>query len=650
MAPLVRSRTNCMLILLAVSTVTALLTPIAAAAQTWAGITPAGGVPPPRVNHTMVYDAANDRAIVYGGVDNSNGAPTIVRQDVWVLAHATGLTGTPAWTEITPAGGGAGLRWGHQAAYDEATNRMIVFGGDATNPDVMPHPGLNDVWVLTNANGLGGPSSWIQLSVAGTPPSRRINSMASYDPGSNRLMVFGGNLNEGNCLQATNDYWVLSDANGTGGVPTWTSYATPTRPGGRRSGTLVYDQSNNQLTLFGGDQVCSTVYNDVWQMSDANGVAGTPAWVQRTPSGPLPVGRTASFGAIEPVAHDLLIFGGQTSSAMIGEVWRLTGLDTGALTWTQVFPAGMSPGVWTHHKTAFHPALNTYIFHAGVSSAGVATNVSRVLQFPVDGPTANAGLDQLLVSDLFGVAPIALAASGTGAVPLSYEWSGPNGFTSTGATLSASVPVGVHLFTLTVTDVFGATATDSVTVSVQLPAIVGPTGPEGPPGPPGPPGPQGPKGDTGATGSQGPQGIQGEVGPTGATGATGAKGDKGDTGATGATGPAGPQGLQGDAGPVGPKGDTGATGATGPIGPQGLQGEIGPTGPEGDTGATGPAGPQGPAGEGLVTGALMFLPAGTPAPVGWTFVGSFTQQMTTGTSGRGGGTPQFLTVNVYRKN
>ena len=55
--------------------------------------------------------------------------------------------------------------------------------------------------------------------------------------------------------------------------------------------------------------------------------------------------------------------------------------------------------------------------------------------------------------------------------------------------------------------------------------------------------------------------------------------------------------LTGPAGPPGPKGDKGDTGAAG------LQG---------------PVGPQGPAGVGFVTGSLLFLQAGSPAPSGFT--------------------------------
>jgi len=64
----------------------------------------------------------------------------------------------------------------------------------------------------------------------------------------------------------------------------------------------------------------------------------------------------------------------------------------------------------------------------------------------------------------------------------------------------------------------------------------------------------------------------------------------------------------------------------------------------------GPVGPAGPAGEGLISGALMFLQAGTTPPAGWTLIGTFNQSLSSSPSGRGGGAPQTITVNVYRKN
>lgn len=81
------------------------------------------------------------------------------------------------------------------------------------------------------------------------------------------------------------------------------------------------------------------------------------------------------------------------------------------------------------------------------------------------------------------------------------------------------------------------------------------------------------------------------------------------------TGTPGPQGPAGPAGPEGPAGAAGPQGPTGPAGPQG---------PAGSTGLTGAAGPQGPQGAGLMTGSVLTLVDGTPAPAGYVLLGSDT--------------------------
>ena len=138
----------------------------------------------------------------------------------------------------------------------------------------------------------------------------------------------------------------------------------------------------------------------------------------------------------------------------------------------------------------------------------------------------------------------------------------------------------------------------------------------GQPGPPGPEGPQGPQGP------EGPQGPQGEQGPAGLQGATGPQGPQGERGNAGSIGPQGP---------AGPAGATGATGATGAAGANGA------------TGAIGPVGPQGPQGEGLMSGAMILLPTGSPAPGGYTFVGRY--DFTTATNPK-----TTIRLDMYRKN
>ena len=129
------------------------------------------------------------------------------------------------------------------------------------------------------------------------------------------------------------------------------------------------------------------------------------------------------------------------------------------------------------------------------------------------------------------------------------------------------------------------------------------------------------------------------LGPEPAVGIPGPPGPQGEMG------PAGPQGEQGPAGPQGEQGPVGPQGETGPEGPQGPQGEPGPRGPQGEVGPQGPQGERGPQGEGLMAGALLMLPAGSPAPSGYTRVGRFVLASDADRSRNA-----EMIVDVYRKN
>lgn len=173
---------------------------------------------------------------------------------------------------------------------------------------------------------------------------------------------------------------------------------------------------------------------------------------------------------------------------------------------------------------------------------------------------------------------VTVLPTGTGTTTFAGSWSpiltyAPNTIVTTGGVLTGltywlennpgGAPVGVTPGTGNIFDWFRLSA----------PPIPGPQGPQGVDGPQGPAGPQGPQGTTGLTGATGAQGPQGPVGLTGATGAQG------------------PQGL------------------TGAPGVQGL---------------TGQTGPQGPIGPGLVSGSILTLETGKPAPAGFTLLGNST--------------------------
>lgn len=208
------------------------------------------------------------------------------------------------------AAGAPVARAAHAAVYDPGSNRMIVFGGETCAPNDCTAVGnLHDVWVLTNANGQGGAAVWTQLSPSGTPPAPRCEHTAVYDSQNNRMIIFGG---EGATLFS--DVWVLTNANGLGGTPAWIQLApNGTMTGGVAAASAVYDQVNNVMSVFGGAIVANTAYtNSVWTLSNANGLGGTPQWTNIVANGASgsPAQRAGHSAVYDSTGNRMILFGG----------------------------------------------------------------------------------------------------------------------------------------------------------------------------------------------------------------------------------------------------------------------------------------------------------------------------------------------------
>lgn len=277
-------------------------------ASTWTQLAPTGS---PGVNNggaTVVYDAAANQLIVYGGC-GGNCSPALA--SVFVLTNANGLGGTPAWSESTPNRSIA--RTSQSAVYDPTTNSMITFGGDTA----FFGSDQNDTNVLSPAN--GSTPTWTTLTTSGGPPPVRDSHSAVYDIKKNRMIIFGGqNIVSLGDIGEYNDVWVLSNANGRGGTPTWTELApTGGPPAARSHHFAVYDDQNNTMYVFGGmafstETQTYTAFGDVWKLTNANGLGSeTPEWTQIGQFGTPPGATTLPGAAIDSVNHILISFGGE---------------------------------------------------------------------------------------------------------------------------------------------------------------------------------------------------------------------------------------------------------------------------------------------------------------------------------------------------
>ncbi len=342
-----------------------------AVAQAWTQLAPTGGPPVARNNHAAAFNPASNRMIVFGGYTS------LFVNDTWVLSNADGSSGTPVWTQLSPASSPS-VRDGMAYAYNATSNRMIVFGGYSFGP-------FNDVWVLSNADNSSGTPTWTQLSPTGGPPGARYRAAGAYDATNNVLIVTDGW--SGCCYS---DAWILSHADGTGGTPTWTQLSpTGTAPSPRFGHATVYDPATNELILFGGYD--GNYYNDTWVLSHANGTGGTPAWTQLSPAGTPPPVRGYHTTVYDAATNRMVVFAGANSSSLLNDVWVLDHANGtgGTPTWSQLSPTGTAPTPRYVHTAVYNPANNRMVVFDGGGVGGnidetwVLTNASGVTAIPV---------------------------------------------------------------------------------------------------------------------------------------------------------------------------------------------------------------------------------------------------------------------------
>ena len=282
----------------------------------WRELHPTDPRPSVRWQHSAVYDFANNRMVVFGG-------KTTIEEsfnDIWVLKNTNGLGGTPSWVGLTPDGMLPSERHSHSAVYDAANNRMTIFGG---------HPGLspfvNDVWVLKNANGLGGTPSWVRLTPMGKSPELREWHSAVYDAANNRMVVFGGFT--AYYKSFFDEVWILTSANGLAGTPGWVRLmptgSVPDLLRGDHS--AVYDAANNRMVVFGGWVTSPERYfNDSWVLTNANGLGGAASWTKLNPSGVAPLKRELHRAVYDAGGNRMVVFGGSVSASVFrNDVWVL---------------------------------------------------------------------------------------------------------------------------------------------------------------------------------------------------------------------------------------------------------------------------------------------------------------------------------------
>jgi len=327
--------------------------------QVWNAVCPTTAGPSPRVAAAAALDEASDRLVVFGGADDDP-------DRVWILRNATGAGGPPEWLALTVPNGPGGLK-GAAAAFDTDTNRLIVFGGCSGSCGTASA----ETWVLTNANGLGAPPQWIRLDAMG--PAGRHEVAAAYDAASKRFVVFGGAAGAGGA--SLGDAWLLRDANGLG-EPAWEalSPAGPL-PAARHAASAAWDPASGALLLFGGLDADGRALGDLWALERAT--TGLPVWRQLLPSASGPAARWGHAAAFDPASRRLLVFGGSTArleegrNFVFNDAWLVHGPLEAGPEWARLTPTGVVPPGRLQPVTAYSASENRLVIALGANNRRV---------------------------------------------------------------------------------------------------------------------------------------------------------------------------------------------------------------------------------------------------------------------------------------
>ena len=275
--------------------------------------------PTPRYDASMVYDAATNNVVLFGGFNTGELA------DTWTW------NGT-AWTKLSPATTPPALR-GASMVFDATTNNVVLFGGLGTGGPVA------DTWTWDGTN-------WTKLTVTG--PAARSGASMVYDATTHNVVLFGGEGATGPLA----DTWVW---NGT----TWTSPTlTSPAPSARYDSSAAYDATTSNVVLFGG-QNASNAINDTWTWDGTN-------WTRQSVASP-----GARFGAAmayDATNSDVVLFGGNDTATNYAETWLWNGTY-----WTSVTSA-TNPSARYLSSMVYDTQTNSAVLFGGYDGTNVLSD------------------------------------------------------------------------------------------------------------------------------------------------------------------------------------------------------------------------------------------------------------------------------------
>ena len=178
----------------------------------------------------------------------------------------------------------------------------------------------------------------------------------AYHAATGRTVLFGGygwqEVTDGGHALQLNDTWCWD---GTA----WTAQTPSSIPSGRMAAPITYDQTHQELVMFGGRDLWSSgleVLRDTWVWNGQD-------WRHRTPV-TSPPARAYTGLAYDSIRQEAVLYGGWNGNASfppnLSDTWTWDGSN-----WTQRFPQ-QNPGVREDHLMVYDEARKQTVLFGGL--------------------------------------------------------------------------------------------------------------------------------------------------------------------------------------------------------------------------------------------------------------------------------------------
>ena len=196
--------------------------------------------PPILAEAEMVFDDFNQEIILFGGH-----VPTGYFDETWIF-NITDDTWTKLNLSTHPSS-----RYGHRMVYSYSKEAVVLFGGHAFNTSDTVN---NDMWIYNCSSRL-----WIEMVIDSPPPIRYWHDIA-YDEVNEKIVLFGGRINW-YTMDCRNDTWEFDEETNQ-----WVEIETEQSPEARMWFSMVYNEKEGNIILFGGNQDPNTkIFGDLWE-------------------------------------------------------------------------------------------------------------------------------------------------------------------------------------------------------------------------------------------------------------------------------------------------------------------------------------------------------------------------------------------------